>query len=510
MRGPYVGDSEIVAFWRGTRPAARLHCTNVFLNTHFFPMNHAASSETAAKDAASGRSLRRTLTARHLTMIALGGSIGTGLFVASGAAISQAGPGGALLAYGLIGLMVYFLMTGLGELAAFHPVAGCFAEYGERYVDKGFGFALGINYCYNWAVAIAVDLVAAEIVMGWWFPDVPGWYWSALFLSLIFGLNYFSARTFGEAEFWFAAVKVATVVVFVIVGLLMIAGIIGGHAEPDVSRWANWTTGDAPFAGGLVAFMGVAMVVGYSFQGTDLVAAAAGESANPKKNIPLAVRQIFWRILLFYVCSIFVIGTLIAYTDPRLLKNDITDIAVSPFTLVFEHAGLLSAAAVMNAVILTTVLSAGNSGMFAAARMLYVLAEKGQMPKIFAELSPSGVPRNALWATTAIAALCFLTSRFGNQTVYLWLLNTTGMGGFILWLGIAAAQYRFRRGFLLAGGDLEKLPYKAPFYPFGPIFAFTLCAVVTLGQNYSGLISGSTDLMSTLATYIGLIIFAAL
>ncbi|BDY68231.1 hypothetical protein MUTS8_15920 [Escherichia coli] len=175
-------------------------------------------SETKTTEAPG---LRRELKARHLTMIAIGGSIGTGLFVASGATISQAGPGGALLSYMLIGLMVYFLMTSLGELAAYMPVSGSFATYGQNYVEEGFGFALGWNYWYNWAVTIAVDLVAAQLVMSWWFPDTPGWIWSALFLGVIFLLNYISVRGFGEAEYWFSLIKVTTVIVFIIVGVLM-------------------------------------------------------------------------------------------------------------------------------------------------------------------------------------------------------------------------------------------------------------------------------------------------
>ena len=161
-------------------------------------------------DTRQNSGLRRDLKARHITMIAVGGSIGTGLFVASGATIAQAGPGSALLAYSIIGLMVYFLMTSLGELAAYEPVAGSFSTYGRRYVDEGFGFALGWNYCYNWAITVAVDLVAAQLVMGWWFPDVPGTLWSALFLGFIFLLNYVSVKGFGETEYWLSLIHIWT------------------------------------------------------------------------------------------------------------------------------------------------------------------------------------------------------------------------------------------------------------------------------------------------------------
>ncbi|WP_294902823.1 amino acid permease [Tatumella sp. UBA2305] len=448
--------------------------------------------------------LKRVLKARHLTMIAIGGSIGTGLFVASGASISQAGPGGALLSYAIIGLMVYFLMTSLGELAAYMPVSGSFATYGAKYVEEGFGFALGWNYWYNWAVTIAVDLVAAQLVMGYWLPEVPGWIWSCLFLAVIFLLNVISVKGFGEAEYWFSLIKVVTVVIFIIVGLLMVTGIMRGT---DSGGWHNWTIGGAPFAGGFSAMIGVAMIVGFSFQGTELIGIAAGESENPGKNVPRAVRQVFWRILLFYVLAILIISLLLPYTDPRLLHNDVKDISVSPFTLVFQNAGLLSAAAVMNAVILTAVLSAGNSGMYASTRMLFTLAQEGKAPKVFARLTENGVPRNALIATTVVAALCFLSSKFGNQTVYMWLLNTSGMTGFIAWLGIAVSHYRFRRGYIANGLDLSALPYRSGLFPLGPVFAFVLCLLITLGQNYQAFMADTIDWYGVAATYIGIPLF---
>ncbi|MEQ5317822.1 amino acid permease [Providencia vermicola] len=451
--------------------------------------------------------LRRELKARHLAMIAIGGSIGTGLFVASGATVAQAGPGGALLSYAIIGLMVYFLMTSLGELAAYMPVSGSFATYGAKYVDEGFGFALGWNYWYNWAVTIAVDLVAAQLVMTYWFPDTPGWIWSAIFLAIIFLLNFISVKGFGEAEYWFSLIKVTTVIIFIVVGVLMIFGIMNGAEN---AGWHNWEIGDAPFAGGFSAMIGVAMIVGFSFQGTELIGIAAGESKDPAKNIPKAVRKVFWRILLFYIFAILIISLIIPYTDPNLLRNDVKDISVSPFTLVFENAGLLSAAAVMNAVILTAVLSAGNSGMYASTRMLYTLAREGKAPRIFARLSKGGVPRYALLATTVVAGLCFLSSMFGNQTVYLWLLNTSGMTGFIAWLGIAISHYRFRRGYIAQGKDLNDLPYRSGFFPIGPIFAFILCLTITLGQNYQAFLEDNIDWVGVTATYIGLPLFLAI
>lgn len=452
--------------------------------------------------------LRRALKPRHLAMIAIGGSIGTGLFVASGATIAQAGPGGALLSYALIGLMVYFLMTSLGELAAFMPTSGSFATYGAKYVEPGFGFALGWNYWYNWAVTVAVDLVAAQLVMGYWFPDEPGWIWSALFLGVIFGLNYLSVKSYGEAEYWFALIKVATVIIFIITGTLMIFGILTGDGFTATPGLENWFVGDAPFVGGLPAMIGVAMIVGFSFQGTELIGIAAGESQDPGKTIPSVVKKVFWRILLFYILAILVISLLIPYTTESLLRNSVDDISVSPFTLVFENAGLAFAAALMNAVILTSVLSAGSSGMYASTRMLFALAQEGKAPKFFARIAANGVPRNALYATTLVAALCFLSYLWGENTVYLWLLNASGMTGFIAWLGIAISHYRFRKGYVAQGRDLSELPYVSGFFPYGPIFAFALCLLITLGQYYQQALSGTFSLGSFIATYIGLIVFS--
>ena len=324
-----------------------------------------------------------------------------------------------------------------------------------------------------------------------------------MFLGVIFLLNYISVRGFGEAEYWFSLIKVTTVIVFIIVGVLDDYRYLQG-AQP--AGWSNWTPAKAPFAGGFAAMIGVAMIVGFSFRGTELIWYCCRRVEDPAKNIPRAVRQVFWRILLFYVFAILIISLIIPYTDPSLLRNDVKDISVSPFTLVFQHAGLLSAAAVMNAVILTAVLSAGNSGMYASTRMLYTLACDGKAPRIFAKLSRGGVPRNALYATTVIAGLCFLTSMFGNQTVYLWLLNTSGMTGFIAWLGIAISHYRFRRVTYCRDTTLT-ICRTVQVSPLGPIFAFILCLIITLGQNYEAFLKDTIDWGGVAATYIGIPLF---
>ena len=447
--------------------------------------------------------VKRTLQTRHLSMIALGGSIGTGLFVASGSAISTAGPGGALVAYLGIGIMVYFLMTSLGEMATYLPITGSFAEYSRRFVDPALGFAMGWNYWFNWAITLAVDLSTASLVLKFWFPHLPAWIFSLFFLAIIFAINALSVKSFGEAEFWMALIKVVTVVVFLAVGLLTIFGILGGKA----TYLENFTYKKAPFVGGVPAILSVFVVAGFSFQGTELIGITAGETKNPEESLPKAIKQVFWRILLFYILSIFVIACLIPYTSPNLLGSDAKDIATSPFTLVFKRAGLAGAASVMNAVILTSVISSANSGMYAATRMLYAMSLTHDAPKVFRLVNNRGIPIFSLLATTFIGLLTFITSIYGN-TVYMILVNAVGLTGFITWFGIGIAHFRFRRALKVQHISLDNLVYKAKWFPIGPILTIVICTLVTLAQDIKAV--KNLDWLSILTTYGAVFVFILL
>ena len=448
--------------------------------------------------------LKRSLKSRHMNMIALGGAIGTGLFVAGGEVVSTAGPGGALIAYGVIGIMVYFLMTSLGEMTTYLPVSGSFGTYASRYVDKALGFALGWNFWFNWAITLAAELVAGAFIMKYWFPDIPAIVWSALFLVILFVLNYLSARSFGESEYVFSSIKVITVIVFLLLGSLLILGY--GAESPG---FHNWTIGDAPFVGGFSSILAIFMIAGFSFQGVELIGTAAGESENPEKNIPKAINSIFWRILLFYIGSFVVIGFLIPYNDPNLLNSSVENVSISPFTLVFDRFGFDWAAHFINAILLIAVLSAGNSGLFSSTRMLYALSKLGDAPKVFGQINHRGVPIPALLATAAFGLFAFLTSLIGEGQAYTWLINISGMSGFITWLGIAIAHYRFRRAYVAQGHDVSKLPYKASWFPFGPLFALALCLIIIAGQNYTAFMGESIDWYGVSVAYIGIPVFLA-
>ncbi|WP_445342077.1 amino acid permease [Bifidobacterium sp. ESL0827] len=433
---------------------------------------------------ASTDRVQRNLKTRHVTMIALGGCIGTGLFMTSGSTIAKAGPGGALVAYAAMGLMVYFLMTSLGELATHLPTSGSFAAYNARYVDPALGFAMGWNYWLNWAITVAVDISTAALLIQYWLPHTPGWIWSLLVLVVIFLINALTVSAFGEAEFWLALIKVVTVIVFLAIGLAMICGIM---FRPALGL-SNFTYKDAPFVGGFPAILNVFLIAGFSFQGTELIGVTAGESENPGKAVPKAINDVFWRILLFYVLSIFVIAALIPYTSPNLLSSAEGDIAMSPFTLVFQRAGLASAASVMNAIILTSVLSSANSGVYASTRMLYSLAKDHYAPSFFGHTTRHGIPMASLVATLVVSLATFAASIFG-QRIYMWLVAASGLTGFIVWIGIALSHYRFRRAWVVQGHRVEELRYHAKLFPLGPILALILCVVVIGGQNIEAFVN---------------------
>lgn len=452
-------------------------------------------------DSIENNGLKRGLKVRHVNMIAIGGAIGTGLFLATGGSLHEAGPGGALVAYGAIGIMVFFLMTSLGEMSTYMPVTGSFETYATKFVDPSFGFALGWNYWYNWAITVAAELEAGVLIIKFWMPEANPLLWSGIFLAILFCLNYFAVGTFGESEFWFAGIKVVTIVVFLILGVLMIFGIMGGTAP----GFHNWTVEDAPFAGGFASILSIFMIAGFSFQGTELIGVASGEMKNPEKMIPKAIRTVFFRIILFYIGAIVIIGFLLPYNDPALLHSG--DVATSPFTLIFYRAGIAAAASIMNAVILTSVLSCGNSGMYASTRMLYSMAMEKKAPKLFGKVNKRGVPINALILTTAVGMLAFLGSLIGAGTVYLWLVNASGVAGFIAWIGIALSHYKFRKAYIAQGHSLDELKFKAYLYPFGPLLAFAMCLIIVFGQFYA---NADFTLLGFVVAYIGAFLFILL
>jgi lysine-specific permease len=451
-------------------------------------MSIEATSEPAVIGASqSENSLHRCIGSRQLSMIAIGGAIGTGLFFASGSAIAKAGPGGAMLAYAVMGFTVYCMMQSLGEMATQLPIRGSFEAYADRFIDSSFAFVVGWNYWFSWAITLAAELVAGALIVQFWFPHSNPALWSMGFFALLLGLNLLSVKAYAEAEYWFASIKVATVIIFLIVGALMIFGMLGSAGV----GMRNWSLHDAasgasaPFVGGFSSVLLVFLVAGFAFQGTEGVGLAAAETENPQKNVPKAIRTVFWRILLFYVGSIFVIGTLVPFTDQNLLHGDETHTALSPFTIIFQQVPSVGyiAANLMNAVILSAVLSCGNSSMYVASRMLNAMAHNGKAPRLFAKVNRRGVPALALLGTGLVSALAFLSTRVGDQKIYQIFYNASSLSGFLIWLGIAICHLRFRKAWLAQGRSVSELKFKSNFYPWGPWLAIVMFVVVILGAN---------------------------
>lgn len=449
----------------------------------------------------NNNSLRRRLQSRHIVMIALGGSIGTGLFVTSGSVIYNAGALGAISAFVLMGFMVYLIMASLSEMTAFMPVSGSFCKYSSDYIGKAFGLTMGYNYFFNWAITIAVELAAAAYIMQYWFPQVALMDWTAVFFIIILTINVLPVENYGEFEYWLSFIKVFAVIAFIIIGILLLTGVIGHH-------WKSinvLTASQRPIVNsGWKSWLAMLMVVGFSFQGTELVGITAGEAINPAQSIPKAARSVFWRIMLFYIATMLVISVLIPAHDPRLLHADAEHISLSPFTIVFTQAGFHYAASLMNFVILIAVLSACNSDMYSATRILMHLAQEGDAPRCFARINRFGVPIYALAVTAVFGGLVFLSSLFKSGAVFFWLVNISSLAGFIAWFAIAMSHYQFRRHYVKEGNALDNLPYCSRFYPFGPIFCMCACVVIMVGQVLVLMLNHQLNIDHLLATYITL------
>ncbi|CAO3667116.1 unnamed protein product [Rhizopus stolonifer] len=446
--------------------------------------------------------LKRTLKARHLAMISIGGVIGQGLFLSSGANLNAAGPAGSLIAYAIIGFIVYWVTFSLGEMATYIPVSGSFTVFCRRFVDSSFGATIGYNYWACWAIIVASELTAIPLIMSFWTDKVPSWAWSGMWLIIIFVLNLFGARSYAEAEYIFSIIKILAVVIFIIVGCITSGGLVGNTTPHVVYGFKYWNDPGA-FSNGALGVVNAFVLASFSMQGTEIVGITAGECENPVKQVPRAIKNVFWRILIFYLGSVFIMGMLIRYDDPRNLSSS-SSVTVSPFTIVFELAGLNSVAHIMNAVILITVLSCANSGMYVSSRMLCALANEGVAHKKLAHISSRGVPIYSLICTALVCLVTFATSFIPGKALFLVLTDLSGVAGFVTWGGICFAHYRFRKAMKIQNRNIDDLPIHTPFHPFGDIFGMVACTVISLIAGYSYFVPADT--VGLIGNYAGLIL----
>ncbi|THG98768.1 hypothetical protein EW026_g3487 [Hermanssonia centrifuga] len=417
--------------------------------------------------------VQRKLKQRHVQMIAVAGTIGTGLFLGSGHALQGAGPLGALIAYALVGTVAYASLCSLGEMTSHAPISGTFPHFAARWVDPSLGFALGWNYWYTNAISIPVEISAACILISFWDSNMnhqAGY--TALIAVLMCAVNVFGVRWFGESEFYFSIIKILLITGLIIVGLVIDLGGAPDHDRRGFRYWNN----PGPFAGsglepnhiGLDRFLGMLSVLvqaAFSFQGMELVAVAASETESPRRNIAKAVRRVFYRIVVFYLLGVLITGMLVPYTDPNLLSNSGTA-AESPYVIAINLAGIKVLPHIINACIFTSAFSAGNSFLFSSSRVLYGLGLRGQAPRIVTYCTKNGLPIVAVACTAAFAFLSFMNVSSGSVTVFNWFVSLSTVGGFFGWWGMNLTYVFFYRGMRAQGLDRTKLLYHSKLQPW--------------------------------------------
>ena len=454
--------------------------------------------------------LKRSLQSRHLQMIAIGGTIGTGLFIGSGAAISKSGPAGALIAYAFVGTLVYSVMVALGEMATYLPVSGAFTVYASRFVDSSLGFAMGWIYWFSWAITFALELTASGLIIQYWRPDLNVSIFTGSFFVVITALNMLPVSVYGEVEFWFAFIKVLTVVGFIIFGICIDAG-AGQQGYLGFKYWQN----PGAFAeylvdgsvGKFVGFWAVLIQAGFSYQGTELVAIAAGETDNPRKAVPSAIRKTFWRILIFFVLTIFMIGLLVPHDNENLLNAN-TDATASPFVIAAQLAGVKTLPGLINGVLLCVVLSAANSNVYSGSRILVGLAGEGLAPKFLTRTWANGVPYIAVFCTAAVGLLGFLNESASGATVFSWLVNITGVAGFISWTCIGISHLAFMRALRAQGISRDSLPYKAMWQPWFSWYGVFFNILIILTQGFTSFMPW--DVSNFFISYVSVMLFVVL
>ncbi|NEB80406.1 amino acid permease [Streptomyces sp. SID14478] len=402
-----------------------------------------------------GDGLQAGLKNRHLSMIAIGGVIGAGLFVGSGSGIAAAGPA-ILISYALVGAMVVLVMRMLGEMAAARPTSGSFSAYADQALGRWAGFSIGWLYWFFWVVVLAVEATAGAKILNGWIPGVPQWGWALIVMLVLTAVNLAAVGSYGEFEFWFAGIKVVAIGAFVIVGLLAVFGVLPGSDNPG-SGFGHLTDSGGFFPEGPGAILtGVLMVV-FSFMGSEIVTLAAGESEDPQKAVTRATNSVIWRIGIFYLGSIFVVLTLLPWNDASILKD-------GSYVAALNSIGIPHAGQVMDVIVLTAVLSCLNSGLYTASRMAFSLGQRGDAPKAFARTTSRGVPRVAILGSVVFGFLAVWFNYQWPDTVFDFLLNSSGAVALFVWLVICFTQLKMR-GIILREQP-EKLVVKMWLFPY--------------------------------------------
>ncbi|WP_030159402.1 amino acid permease [Streptomyces sp. NRRL S-244] len=414
--------------------------------------------------------LKAGLKNRHLSMIAIGGVIGAGLFVGSGGGIAKAGPA-ILISYLLVGAMVVFVMRMLGEMAAASPNSGSFSAYADRALGRWAGFSIGWLYWFFWVVVLAVEATAGAKILEGWIPAVPQWGWALIVMVVLTITNLGSVSSYGEFEFWFAGIKVVAIGAFVIVGMLAVFGVLPGSDNPGAG-FAHLTDAGGFMPNGWGSILtGVLMVV-FSFMGSEIVTLAAGESEDPRRAVTKATNSVIWRIGVFYLGSIFIVLTLLPWNDKSIVDK-------GSYVAALDSIGIAHAGQIMNVIVLTAVLSCLNSGMYTASRMAFSLGERGDAPKVFAKVNKRGVPTAAILGSVVFGFAAVYFNYSSPDTVFSFLLNSSGAIALFVWLVICLTQLRMRK--ILVREAPEKLTVKMWLFPY---LTWATAAMITFVLGY--------------------------
>jgi amino acid transporter len=380
--------------------------------------------------------------------------------------------------------MLYCTVHALGEMAVLFPVAGSFSAYSTRFLDPAWGFAMGWNYALQWLVVLPLEIVAATLTIEFW---NHGKYnndaFVAIFLALIIAINMFGVKGYGEAEFIFSIVKVVAVLGFIILGIILN---IGGGPNGSYIGGKLWSKPGA-FNHGFKGLCSVFVTAAFAFAGTELVGLAAAETANPRKSLPTAIKQVFWRITLFYIVSLTLVGLLVPYDEPRLLNGKSSaDATASPFVIAIQNAGITGLPSVMNVVIMIAVLSVGNSSIYGSSRTLAALAEQGQAPRILGYIDRKGRPMVGIAVASTLGFLAFLAGSTKQSDAFNWMLAISGLSSIFTWGSICLAHIRFRKGWAVQGHSLDELAFKSQPGVYGSYLGLTLNCLVLIAQFWTG------------------------
>ncbi|KAF5106567.1 hypothetical protein DV453_003805 [Geotrichum candidum] len=473
-------------------------------------------------EAEPGHELHRDLKARHITMIAIGGALGTGLIIGSGSALATAGPAAIFIAYAFVGIIVYMVMCALGEMATWIPLPDGFSGYASRFCDPALGFAVGWTYFFKYIIVTPNQLTAGALVIQYWIPREkvnPG-VWITIIFIIILLINLFGVKFFGEFEFWLSSIKIITVIGLILLTLIIA---LGGGPDHDRRGFRYWKNPGAfkEYAknehiihgaeGRFVSWAAVLVTAVFAYLGTELVGVTVGEAQNPRRNIPRAIKLTFYRIMIFYVVSVFFLGMCVAYDDKKLVfaSNASTSASASPFVVAIENAGIKVLPQIINAAILLFIFSASNSDLYIATRTLYGLSVNGKAPKFFSRTNRMGVPYVALGFSSLFCALAYLNCSANSAKVFGYFVNVVSILGLLTWICILVTHIYFMRALKAQGIDRDTLVYKAPFQPYGSYISLGFCILIALIKNFTAFVF-EFDKTSFITGYIGIPVFLAL